>query len=40
VMGVMMDLALEEPGADLHGSIRRLGVLIDHIDRVVHLPGA
>ena len=38
VMGVMMDLALEEPGADPNGSIRRLGVLIDHIDRVVHLP--
>jgi AcrR family transcriptional regulator len=38
VMGVMMTLALEEPSGDPGASIARLGMLIDHIDRVVHLP--
>jgi len=38
VMGVMMTLALEEPSGDAGASIARLGMLIDHIDRVVHLP--
>jgi AcrR family transcriptional regulator len=40
VMGVMMTLALEEPGPDRHASIGRLGLLIDHVGRVVHLPEA
>jgi AcrR family transcriptional regulator len=40
VMGVMMTLALEEPGPDPHASIGRLGLLIDHVGRVVHLPEA
>jgi AcrR family transcriptional regulator len=39
VMGVMMTLALEDPGPDPHASINRLGLLIDHVGRVVHLPG-
>jgi AcrR family transcriptional regulator len=39
VMGVMLTLALEGPATrDPTGSISRLGVLIDHIERVVHLP--
>ena len=38
VMGVLMTLALEGPGRDPQASINRLGILIDHIDRVVHLP--
>jgi AcrR family transcriptional regulator len=38
VMGVMMTLALEEHSGDPGASLSRLGVLIDHIDRVVHLP--
>ena len=38
VMGVMMTLALEDPGPDPHASINRLGLLIDHVGRVVHLP--
>ncbi len=40
VMGVLMTMALEGPGRDPQASINRLGVLIDHIDRVVHLPEA
>ena len=38
VMGVMMTLALEDPGPDPQASIGRLGLLIDHVGRVVHLP--
>lgn len=38
VMGVMMTLALEEPGPNPHASIDRLGLLIEHVGRVVHLP--
>jgi hypothetical protein len=40
VMGVMMTLALEEPGPDPHASINRLCLLIEHVGRVVHLPEA
>jgi AcrR family transcriptional regulator len=38
VMGVMMTLVLEDPRPDMQASIGRLGDLIDHVDRVVHLP--
>jgi AcrR family transcriptional regulator len=38
VMGVLMTMALEGPGRDPQASISRLELLIDHIDRVVHLP--